>query len=144
VEAKSDDIKIAKELLDEHTKTAPIDGIVLRFNTRVGEALAPAAGQAPAIEFCSNAPRVIRAEVIQEWEYKVQVGQEVDIEDDSYSGPKWQGKVKSLSPWIAKKRTRILEPFVQNDVRTRECIIEFTGGLSPVRIGQRVRVKIKV
>jgi len=75
--------------------------------------------------------------------HKIHVGQEVTIQDDVYKGPEWQGRVKSISAWYAPKRIRIIEPFMTNDVRTLECIVEFTGGQSPVRIGQRLRVKIK-
>jgi multidrug resistance efflux pump len=143
VDAKRDDVKLADELLKEHELVAPFEGTVLRFNARVGELLG-ASSRAPAVEFCPNAPRIVRAEVIQEWEHRVHVGQEAEIDDDSYSGPSWPGRVKSLSPWMAQKPLRVLEPFMQNDVRTREAIIEFTGGQSPVTIGQRVRVKIKI
>jgi multidrug resistance efflux pump len=142
VDAKEHDIKIAEENLKNYRLEAPFDGVVLRWHTRVGEVLGPNP-KAPAVEFCPIAPRIARAEVIQEWGHKVHVGQEATIQDDVYQGPEWQGKVKSISPWYAPKRMRVIEPFMTNDVRTLECIVEFTGGQSPVRIGQRLRVKIK-
>ena len=36
-----------------------------------------------------------------------------------------------------------IEPFMVNDVRTLECLLEVTSEGRPLRIGQRVRVKIK-
>jgi hypothetical protein len=37
----------------------------------------------------------------------------------------------------------ILEPFMVNDVRTLECVIDINPGGPPMRIGQRVRVTIQ-
>lgn len=141
VEAKELDVRIAEQNLNDYQVVAPFDGNVLRWHTRVGELLGPNP-KMPAVEFCPNTKRIARAEIIQEWGHKVQVGQEATIQDDVYQGPQWQGRVKSLSTWYAPKRIRIIEPFMTNDVRTLECIVEFTGN-SPVRIGQRLRVKIK-
>jgi HlyD family secretion protein len=142
-EAKRLGVKIAEENLKDFRIEAPFDGIVLRVHTRVGEPLGPNPKSA-AIEFCPNAQHIARAEVIQEWGHRVRVGQEALIQDDVYQGPEWKGRVKSLSPWYAPKRMRVIEPFMTNDVRTLECIVEFADGQSPTRIGQRLRVKIKI
>ncbi len=142
VDVKQLDVQTAEQNLKEYQLEAPFDGIVLRWHTRIGEVLGPNPKMA-AVEFCPTAPKIARAEVIQEWGHKVHVGQECTIQDDVYQGPEWQGRVKSISPWYAPKRIRVIEPFMTNDVRTLECIVEFTGGQSPVRIGQRLRVKIK-
>jgi multidrug resistance efflux pump len=143
VDAKRLDVQIAKQNVLDHELTAPFDGTVLRFHSRVGEMLGPNP-RAPAIEFCPHTPRLVRAEVIQEWGHKVHVGQEAIVEDDSYQGPTWEGRVSSLSEAYQQKRLKILEPFMTNDVRTLECIVTITPGPSPLRIGQRMRVKIKI
>ena len=142
VDARKLDVQTAEQNLKDYTLTAPFDGIVLRWHTRVGEVLGPNP-KAPAVEFCPNVEKIVRVEVIQEWGHKVHVGQQATILDDVYQGPEWQGQVKSISAWYAPKRMRIIEPFMTNDVRTLECIVEFKGGQHPVRIGQRLRVKIK-
>jgi HlyD family secretion protein len=143
LDAKQKDLDLAELNLQDYELRAPFEGTVLRVHTRVGELLGPSP-KAPAIEFCPRAERVIRAEVIQEWGHRVRVGQEAVIEDDTYQGPTWQGRVKSLADFYGQKQMRIIEPFMQNDVRTMECIVEVTGGQSPLRIGQRMRVKIKI
>ncbi len=143
LDAKQLDVQLAELNLNEYQLVAPFDGIVLRWHTRVGEVLGPNP-KMPAVEFCPNSKKIARAEVIQEWGDKVHVGQECIIQDDVYQGPEWTGRVKSISPWYAPKRIRIIEPFMTNDVRTLECIIEFTGGQSPKRMGERLRVKIKL
>jgi HlyD family secretion protein len=143
VDAKRLDVKIAEQNVSDFQLEAPFDGTVLRFHTRVGELLGPNP-RAPAIEFCPDAPRIVRAEVIQEWGHKVHAGQEATVEDDSYMGPTWKGQVKSLSEAYQQKKLKILEPFMTNDVRTLECIVTIAPSQYPVRIGQRVRVKIKI
>jgi HlyD family secretion protein len=143
VDAKRLDVQIAEQNERDYELAAPFDGTVLRFHTRVGEMLGPNP-RAPAIEFCPHTPRIVRAEVIQEWGHKVHVGQEAMVEDDSYQGPTWKGRVSSLSEAYQQKRLKILEPFMTNDVRTLECIVTITPGASPLRIGQRMRVKIKI
>jgi multidrug resistance efflux pump len=143
LDAKRLDVKIAEQNLKDFQVDAPFDGTVLRFHTRLGEALFPSA-RGPAIEFCPDAPRIVRAEVIQEWGHRVHVGLKATIEDDSYMGPVWEGEVKSVAEAYQQKKLRIIEPFMTNDARTLECIVSITAGQSPVRIGQRVRVKIKI
>jgi multidrug resistance efflux pump len=142
VEAKLAHVDQAEFALRECSLAAPVDGTVLRVLTKPGEILGTNP-MAPAIQFCPKGPKIIRAEVLQEWAYRVQAGQDVVIEDDTYAGATWQGRVKRVSDWFAKKRHQINEPFMLNDVQTLECLIEVTSEGRPLRIGQRVRVKIR-
>ena len=129
---------------EQCTLAAPSDGTILRVTATAGETiLTGIPGQPAPIQFLPRGPKIVRAEVLQEWAATVQVGQEVDIEDDSYQGPVWKGRIKSISNWFAEKRHRIIEPFMINDVRTLECMVEVLDETPPLRIGQRVRVKIK-
>jgi hypothetical protein len=99
----------------------------LRVLTQVGETL----GNQPktaAIEFCPKAPRIIRAEVLQEWASRVKEGQEAVIEDDTGAGARWHGKVKHVSDWYTHRRSMLQEPFQYNDVRTLECLVSVDGG----------------
>jgi len=131
----------AELALQECDIKAPADGTVLRVFFQVGESL-PRDPKFPAIQFCPNSKRIVRAEVLQEWASHVAKGQKVMIEDDTHSGAKWTGEVKYVSDWITQKRDMILEPFMVNDVRTLECVIDVNPGGPPMRIGQRVRVTI--
>jgi HlyD family secretion protein len=142
VKAKQARMHEAEFALKECTLVAPCDGSVLRVFTQPGESLGTAP-VAPAIQFCPKGPKIIRAEVLQEWAYRVEPGQEVTIVDDTFAGATWQGRVKKVSEWFAEKRHKIYEPFMLNDVRTLECLIEVTSDGRPLRIGQRVRVRIQ-
>lgn len=122
---------------------APSDGMLLRVLAHQGETLGNNPKQ-PALQFLPEGPIIIRAEVQQEWANRVQPGQQVSIEDDTSTGAQKPviGKVKRMSDWFANRRYTVIEPFMFNDVRTLECIIEVTDQKSPFRIGQRVRVHI--
>jgi multidrug resistance efflux pump len=142
VDAKEAQKGKAELALRECDIRAPSDGTVLRVFVQAGEILGPDP-KFPAIQFCPNARRIVRAEVLQEWAGHVAKGQKVVIEDDTHPGAQWTGHVKYVSDWITPKRNMILEPFMVNDVRTLECVIDINPGGPPLRIGQRVRVTIE-
>jgi HlyD family secretion protein len=142
VDAKEAQKGKAELALEECDIRAPSDGTVLRVFVQEGEILGPDP-KFPAIQFCPNSKRIVRAEVLQEWAGHVAEGQKAIIEDDTHSGVQWTGKVKYVSDWITQKRGMILEPFMVNDVRTLECVIDVNPGGPPMRIGQRVRVTIQ-
>ncbi|MSU79840.1 MAG: HlyD family efflux transporter periplasmic adaptor subunit [Gemmataceae bacterium] len=141
--AKKVRLKQAEEMVKHCHIFAPSDGHVLRVHVRKGEVLGPAP-RAPAVEFLPKAPIIVRAEVLQEWGRLIKVDQPVEIRDDTYNGPKWDGKVKTISRWYANARSIIIEPFRYNDVRTLEIIIEVTSKVGEQKfIGQRVRAEVK-
>lgn len=143
VDAKQRLIEEARQAVEQHRIVAPVDGYVLRVHVRLGEVIGPEMGR-PAIEFCPNEERIIRAEVMQEWGSTVKEGQDCVIKDDTTStGTRWYGKIVRVSDWYTRRRSIILEPFQFNDVRTLECIVsvkEVPG--QRLRIGQRMRVYI--
>ncbi|MBI2808193.1 MAG: HlyD family efflux transporter periplasmic adaptor subunit [Planctomycetes bacterium] len=136
--AKRTRVKQAEEILKHFQVLAPSDGTVLRVYVHKGETLGPNP-RIQALDFLPDADIVVRAEILQEWARFVKEGAEVSIEDDTYHGPAWKGKVKSISKWYAPIRTPVIEPFRFNDVRTLECIISVSSGDAQKRIGQRVR-----
>jgi multidrug resistance efflux pump len=142
---KQELLKQATQLVKETQVVAPDKGTVLRVHVAVGDPL----GSSPkmsAIEFCPDLPRIIRAEVPQEWASRLQVGQEAVIEDDITTSPQWQGKIIRVSKWFTHRRSILQEPFQFNDVRTLECLVAVTqspANAPPLRIGQRMRVMIK-
>jgi HlyD family secretion protein len=131
----------AKLALDECVVKAPADGTVLRLDVRQGDLLG-AQPKSPPLIFCPDEPRIVRAEVEQEWADRVQEGQIATIQDETGngSGPTWTGKVQRLSDWMAHRRSILPDPSQFHDVRTLECIIAIDPNQKPLRIGQRVRV----
>lgn len=139
--AKKAQLDAAKWVLDQCSLKAPADGTILRVMVQKGEVLGPNP-KVPAIQFVPKTKRIVRAEVLQEWASRVKKGQTVTIQDDTYAGDKLEGKVIRLSDWFGPKRNIVIEPFMVNDVRTLECLIEITSPDANLRIGQRVRVRI--
>jgi len=142
VAAKEAQEREAQLAVDECVVRAPGDGTVLRVNVTPGTVFAPTAPQ-PAMIFCPNGPRIVRAEVDQEWAGRTFVGQRAVIHDDARSGPEWHGKVTILSDWFTHRRSLLLEPLQLNDVRTLEAIIELDESAARPRIGQRMRVTLE-
>lgn len=141
VKAKEAQLRQAQYLRRQCDLLAPSDGKVLRVFVNPGEVLGTNP-KLPAVQFCPAGPRIIRAEVLQEWASRVAKDMPVLVEDDTRAGTQWRGKVKSISDWYTQKRIIVLEPMVQNDVRTLECVVEILEGDYQLRIGQRVRVTI--
>lgn len=143
VKLKEAQLAEAKLTLRDCELRAPSNGLVLRVFISPGEMFGPQA-KLPAIQFAPSGPRIVRAEVLQEWADRVKPGQEVTIEDDTRGGARWAGKVRRLSEWYTQRRITIREPFEQNDVRTLECIVDVRPeDARHLRIGQRVRVTIQ-
>lgn len=144
LKAREARLEKARFALEETRIKAPADGTVLRWYIHEGETLGPAP-RTPAVMFCRAGKKVVRAEVEQEFAGRVHMGQKAEIRDDTtVSGPLYTGKVTRVSDWYSHRRSIILEPLQYNDVRTLECLIEIdeTGSNPPLRIGQRVRVKL--
>ncbi|MFO0970440.1 MAG: HlyD family efflux transporter periplasmic adaptor subunit [Gemmataceae bacterium] len=140
VDAKKAQRDQAKWALDQCSLKAPADGTVLRVNVQKGEVLG-ANPPLPAVEFVPKGPRIVRAEVLQEWASKVRIGQKAIVQDDTFNGEKYEGEVIRLSPWFSRKRHPVIEPFMMNDVRTMEALVKLPEN-QDLRIGQRVRVRI--
>lgn len=141
VNAKRAQLDQAKRSHDDCTLRAPRDGTALRVLVSVGDVLGAEPKQ-PAILFCPAGPRIIRAEVEQEFAGRVSLGQVARVEDDASAGATWSGKVTRVSDWYTHRRSILQEPFQFNDVRTLECLITLDPGQPALRIGQRVRVAL--
>jgi HlyD family secretion protein len=142
VEAREAQFEQAEHALRQCSLTAPERGCVLRVLVRPGEMLTDKATQ-PAIDFCPDRPRIIRAEVLQERAARLAAGQTVLLEDDGDPGLHWRGRVARVSDWYTRRRSILHDPLEMQDVRTLECIIEPEAGAS-LRIGQKMHVTIAV
>jgi multidrug resistance efflux pump len=132
----------AQHALGECTLKAPQAGSVLRILVSPGDVLAPQSKQV-AILFAPNGPRLVRAELDQEFAGRVAEGQSAAIEDDAQSGQRWTGRVLRIADWYHSRRTILKEPAPPADVRTVECLVELDGGQMQPRLGQRVRVTMR-
>jgi multidrug resistance efflux pump len=142
VRAKQAQLEEARYAAEQCHVKAPVDGKVLRLLIGVGDVLSTQPRQ-PVLQFCPAVPRIVRAEVEQEFANRVATGQLAVIQDDSSAGPGWRGKVVRVSDWYTHRRSMLQEPLQFNDVRTLECIVQIDPSSSTPRIGQRVRVTLE-
>ena len=141
VEAREAQLELARNAVEKYQVKAPADGKVLRVLVSRGDVLwLPS--RHPAVLFCPDGERIVRAEVEQEFASRVAEGQEALVQDDARAGRVWHGKVRHVSDWFTRRRSIIQEPTQFNDVRTLECIIALDPGQPALRIGQRVRIRI--
>jgi hypothetical protein len=95
----------------------------------------------PVLFFCPARPRIVRAEVGQEWAGRVALGQTALLQDDGDSTVTWRGKVVRISDWLTQRRAILQDPLEVQDARTVECIIQPEKG-PPLRINQKLRVTL--
>ncbi len=131
----------ARQALEECTLRAPRSGTVSRLLAAPGDVLSVQSPR-PALLFCPDGPRLVRAEVEQEFASRVTLGQAVQIEDDVIGGPTWQGKVVRIADSYRQRRPNPSEPAQLSDVRTLEVLVALESGQAPVRLGQRVRIRM--
>jgi multidrug resistance efflux pump len=148
VELARKDVAVKQAQLDralqgvkECTVSAPVAGTALRILVSAGETLGQHPRQ-PAMYFCPDAPRIVRAEFEQEFADLVEPGKRVTIHDDSTGKGTWTGHIERIGDWYTQRRSVLLEPLQFNDVRTLEAIVVLDPNQKPLRIGQRVRVQL--
>jgi multidrug resistance efflux pump len=141
VDAKKLLIQKAEYAVEKCIVRAPRKGTVLRMLVSPGEMLGPNPRQ-PAVLFCPSGPRIVRAEVEQEYADRVVLNQSASIQDADHPKGTWRGKVTRIADWYTQRRSIMPEPLQFSDVRTLECIVELEPNQPPLKIGQRVRVTL--
>ncbi len=143
VEVYQAQVKEAEKAVADCVLKAPFKGKVLRIRARAGELVVPGF-QEPLIEYCPDSPRIVRAEIPQEFAQAARVGQACKITDDSRNNSgSWTGHIQRIGDWYSPRRSNLFEPLQMNDVRTLECIVTLEPGGEPLRIGQRMRISIE-
>ncbi len=141
LKAKQARLEEARYGVKECKLVAPTKGTVLRTLCGVGDLTGPQAKQA-ALIFCPSTPRLVRAEVEQEFAGRVSKGMVATIRDDATDQGRWTGKVVRVADWFYQRTIVLPEPVPLHDVQTVQCIIELDPSPTPLRINQRVRVEL--
>jgi multidrug resistance efflux pump len=131
----------AERVLEECTLMAPTAGTVQRILVGAGD-LVGTDPRHPAVHFCPNEPRLVRAQVEQEFARRVWEGQRARIRDQSDPSLVWTGKVSRVADGYTQRRPLLDDPSQPSDVRTVECLVTLDPGQPTLRIGQRVRVTL--
>lgn len=134
-------LALARKDVDECTLKAPRAGTVMQVLVQEGEALTASRSQ-PALLFAPKERRIVRAEIDQEFTGKFKLGTRVRIEDDTSVAELGEGTITYLSDWFLPRRFHLQDPTMFNSGRTVECIIAIESPRAPLRIGQRVRIRL--
>ena len=135
------DLRLAEIAFDNTRVRAPIDGMVLRFDGRVGEMASPEQ-RTPIAEFGDMTAVQITAEVQERDVSKVRVGQNVVVRSNAFSDADFAGKVIEVAPAVGAPGLRAQGPRQQIDAEILEVKIELDGK-PPVMPGMRVDVFFK-
>ncbi|HZZ77300.1 MAG TPA: HlyD family efflux transporter periplasmic adaptor subunit [Gemmataceae bacterium] len=126
---------------EEYTMKAPVAGTILRMCAQEGDMLSPASPR-PAIWLAPKDDLIVRAEVSQEFAERVVTGLKVRVEDEASGSLLAAGAVGEVSDWFLPRRQFSMSPTSINTGLTLDCVIDLETGLSHLRIGQRVRVRV--
>jgi multidrug resistance efflux pump len=146
--AQKKELKKQAELArDMATCTAPADGRIVRSFVADGSQFGPTMSREPAYWFVKTGPRIVRAEVTQEFAGRIAEGQPAEIEDESDASQKWTGRVTKVGDQFLPKRHangNALDIFPVNSDPVLECLvsIDLAGGQAAPKFGQKVRVSI--
>ena len=126
---------------EEYVLKAPVEGTILRVYAQEGDLLSPNSPR-PAIWLSPGGHSIVRAEVSQEFAGRVQQGLHVQVEDEASARMLARGWVSEVTDWFLPRRQFSTQPTSINTGFTIECVIGLNPDHSPLRLGQRVRVRI--
>lgn len=137
----------AERALAQATCTAKADGTIIRTFVSEGSQFG-LGSQQPAFWFVKKGPRLIRAEITQEFAGRVSKGQEATVTDESDDKQVWKGHVTKVGDQFLHKRQSsgsALDIFPVNDDHVLECIVSLDPdqGQAPPRFGQKVRISLR-
>ena len=131
----------ARQEREEYLLRAPVSGLVLRVLAQEGDLVGPTSPR-PAVWLVPEGTWVVRAEVSQEFAGRVRNGLAVQVEDEASGALLARGRIAEVSPWFLPRRQFSGLPTATNTDLTLECLIDLQAGKAPLRLGQRVRVRI--
>ncbi len=121
--------------------TTPVDGQVVRIDTRIGELAGPQSAR-PAVVVTDTRRYRVRAFVEEFDAPRVRAGMPATITADGLPGRAFHGTVSQLSPRMDRKQHWTDAPDEQFDTKTREVWIDLEEADGLV-LGLRVDVKIE-
>jgi multidrug resistance efflux pump len=135
------DLERTQQERGEYLLRAPAPGRVLRVQAQEGDLLSPAFPR-PAVWLTPASDWIVRAEVSQEFAGYVTEGLDVQVEDEESTALLAKGRVADVADSFLPRRQVDARPTGTNTGMILECLIDLQDGHSPLRLGQRVRVRI--
>lgn len=135
------DLAVAETMLSRTRVRAPIDGVVLQVNAKVGEMAAPQS-ELPMVVIGDLSKLRVRSEFDERDIDKVRVGQSAVVTTDAFPGRNFEGKVTQVAKTLTAPRVAQKGPRRPNDVDVLEVFVELDGN-TPLLPGMRADVFLK-
>lgn len=129
---------VAVREIDERKVTAPLDGQIIQRQARPGNGVSTL-NVTPLFLFLPDVPRIIRAEVEEQYLNTVRVNQSVEILLEIDPNTRWHGRVQRIGRLVGI-RTPSHDPAEKQDNRVIEVIVAMDTTEASL-IGQRVIVR---
>ncbi|SDP70518.1 RND family efflux transporter, MFP subunit [Phyllobacterium sp. OV277] len=126
--------------IDMRTVRAPIDARIVHRSTKIGEVVS-AQNLTELFMLLPETPRIVRAEIQEQFVKLIKPGMDVDVVAESGDGVLVKGRVIRIGHVLAQVKSRDT-PGERVDVRTADCIISIPPKVHML-IGQRVVVRFK-
>ena len=134
-------VKKAEVDLDLAQVRAPIDGQILKINSKVGETVSQTNG---VVDLGNTSQMYVVAEIYETDIGKIKVGQKASIESEAFEG-EITGKVDRLGLRIAKNDVLGTDPAAKTDVRIIEVKIKLDDSTKVSALTNlQVRVKVEI
>jgi multidrug efflux pump subunit AcrA (membrane-fusion protein) len=133
-----EEVDRARALLDQLELRSPIDGIVYRFNVRLGESLAAgdAGGECPII--LGSADLWVRLYVESFWGDRVGEGATYDVHDAETGEYIGAGRVVYIAPYVGRRGFRSEDVNERFDVGYREVVLDLETAKANIPLGLSV------
>lgn len=146
-EAAEQEVKAARQMLENYVLRAPVDGYIENLNVRVGDPfppVVPMTASKPPVVFLPHEGLLVRAELDQDRASMVKTGMRVTLQNyGQIDGPKWSGTVERLGRMYRRRQSVLLEAEMVNDARVLECVIKVDPEAEKdLLLGQQLRVQI--
>lgn len=126
--------------IEARTIRAPLDGRIVRRSAKPGDGTSTL-NVTELFLLAPEAPRIVRAELDEQFVAAVQPGQSVNVSLEFDPTRKFTGKVLRIGQVFGMAKNRSDDPNAAQDVRVVELVTSIQGG-EDLRIGQRVLVQV--
>lgn len=134
-------LRRAAQQREEMVLKAPVAGTVLRLYAQEGDLAGPTSPR-PAVCLAPAGDWIVRSEVAQEFADRVREGLVVQVEDEASGVTLARGTIAQVADCFLPRRQLSLDPTSINTGLALECTITLDAGHAPLRLGQRVRVRV--
>lgn len=135
------ELSLAEVALNRTRIRAPVDGVVLAVNAKVGELAGPTS-ELPLVVVGDLTKMRVRAEFDERDIEKVRVGQAAVVSSDAFPGRQFEAKVAQVAKSLGAPRVSAKGPRRPNDVDVLEVFVEIEG-TTPLLSGMRADVFLK-